>query len=446
VLGDRKCRSWELIDWTAGDERCGAAGFAPRDVRHVVLIPNYREPVAVIRRTLDALAVQYRAQERLIIVLGMESREQGSREKGEALAAEYAGAFLDILVTVHPAGLPREVPGKSSNQAWALQVVTERIAEDPEIDPDLVTITSCDADSVLHADYFAALSRLFWETEERHSRFWQAPMQYLNNIWRAPAPVRFSTWFGQAWMRASLAMPFYRGLPISTYSLSLRLAVESGGWDPAVIPEDWHMFLRCFFARDEHVELVPVFLPTNADVPEGETWFAGMKIAFQQYLRHAWGAEDVGYMAGEMARRDTGWRSVLLFMQVYLDHVLRAWGWFLVMSAYLLALGVHPAYEGILAGSVLDVGPQAAWLGPVFGVGAVVMISTLVFEIIRQPLPRDVSRVRLFAEQWLMWLSLPLLGLYLGMLPAIQAQTMLLLGMPLSYRVTPKRIEAPSSS
>jgi len=58
-------------------------------------------------------------------------------------------------------------------------------------------------------------------------------MQYCNSIWRVPAPIRFSTWFGQAWMHANLLMPFYASFPISAYSLSSRLAVESGGGIPA---------------------------------------------------------------------------------------------------------------------------------------------------------------------------------------------------------------------
>jgi len=53
----------------------------------------------------------------------------------------------------------------------ALREITRRI-EKLFIDPDRVTITSCDADSVIHQHYFAALSRLFAEAEDRHLRFW----------------------------------------------------------------------------------------------------------------------------------------------------------------------------------------------------------------------------------------------------------------------------------
>lgn len=441
AIGERRCRRWERERWAEHDEQLRPTGIAPAMVRHVVLLPNYKEPVEVLRRTLDALAVQHRADERLIVVLGMEEREPDALAKGHAVAAGYADRFLDVLVTVHPAGLTGEVPGKSSNQAWQLTAVTRRVTE-LGIDPNLVTITSCDADSVMSPQYFAALSVLFADAGDRYSRFWQAPMQYLNNIWRVPAPVRFVTWFGQAWMRANLTMPFYASFPISTYSLSLRLAVDAGGWDPGVIPEDWHMFLKCFFVRAERIGLTPVYLPTNGDAPEGATWFQGMKAAYEQCVRHSWGAEDVGYVLSEMRRRGFGWRAVVRFAQVYSDHVLRASGWFVVVSAYLIAASSRPGYQGVLHGSLFDIGTRGTLLDPVFAVGATVMVATLALEMTRRGVPRYVSRPRLLAELAVMWVSLPLLGLYLGVLPTMQAQTMLLLGLPLVYKVTPKQLEA----
>ena len=47
--------------------RSGPFGFAPSDVRHVVIVPTYKEPAEILDRTLDALAAQHRADERLIV-------------------------------------------------------------------------------------------------------------------------------------------------------------------------------------------------------------------------------------------------------------------------------------------------------------------------------------------------------------------------------------------
>ncbi len=160
LIGQRRIQQWKKLDFTVGEDTVGAFGFAPSDVRHVVIIPTYKEPAEIIHRTLDALAAQHRADERLIVVLGMEEREADARAKSEAMIREYAGRFLHMMATIHPGNIPGEEPGKSSNEAWAgrkARVAIDRLG----IDPALATITSCDADSVLDPSYFSAVAASF---------------------------------------------------------------------------------------------------------------------------------------------------------------------------------------------------------------------------------------------------------------------------------------------
>ena len=51
----------------------------------------------------------------------------------------------------------------------------------------------------------------------------------------------------------------------STYSLSMRMAHDVGYWDADVIPEDWHMFLKCFYQLEGAVDVQPIFLPIGND-------------------------------------------------------------------------------------------------------------------------------------------------------------------------------------
>jgi hypothetical protein len=73
-----------------------------------------------------------------------------------------------------------------------------------------------------------------------------------------------------------------------------------------------------------------------------------------------------------------------------------------------------------------------------FLTGSICMASTVLFELWRCPPPDGVSRVKTALEIGLLWPVLPLLGFYLGVLPALEAQTRLMLGIPLGYVVTPK--------
>ena len=445
VIGERNIWKAKQVDWIEGEDEVGEFGFAPSDVRHVVVVPTYKEPTEIIGRTINALAVQHRAAERLIVVLGMEEREPNARAKAEARIAEFSGNFRYMMATYHPANIPDEEPGKSSNEAWAGKEA--RLAIDTlGIDPALCTITSCDADSVLDRRYFSAVARSFAAEERRHLSFWQAPLFFYNNIWQVPAPVRFTTWMQHAVQLAELSMPRFDSLPISTYTLSLQLCERCGYWDPAVIPEDWHAHLNCMFETGEEITTHSIFLPTFGDATDGEGWRDAVKNRFEQLKRHSWGAEDVGYVYGQiMTRKHAATRNSALFRfaQVLHDHTMRTTGWVFLTSVYVLS-AYYSRLHWYDLGFRWAVAQNLVFLNVLFTTGTIVMISSMLMELWRCPPPDGVSKMQTAIEMVFLWFLLPALGFILGMLPALDAQTRLMFGVPLGYKVTPKRFAAPS--
>ena len=160
------------------------------DVRHVVIIPNYKESESKLRQTLTAMAATLGARENVIPVLAMEEAEAGAALKAQALVTEFAGQFHDFLVTYHPYGLPGEVRGKSSNEAWAAKETVADLCERRGLDINHLTVTSCDADTLFPPQYFECLTYHFATDPRRYRRFWQAPIFFYNNIWQVPAPLR----------------------------------------------------------------------------------------------------------------------------------------------------------------------------------------------------------------------------------------------------------------
>eukprot|EP00409_Alexandrium_fundyense_P004429 CAMPEP_0185904944 /NCGR_PEP_ID=MMETSP0196C-20130402/4212_1 /TAXON_ID=2932 /ORGANISM="Alexandrium fundyense, Strain CCMP1719" /LENGTH=74 /DNA_ID=CAMNT_0028624361 /DNA_START=15 /DNA_END=235 /DNA_ORIENTATION=- len=70
--------------------------------------------------TLHNLARSALARDSMYVVLAMEEREGwAAREKAAALIDETRHLFADIIATFHPANLPGDVVGKSSNVQWA---------------------------------------------------------------------------------------------------------------------------------------------------------------------------------------------------------------------------------------------------------------------------------------------------------------------------------------
>lgn len=444
LVAEFKRRSAGRVDWTAGEDVTGPFGFAPADVRHAVIVPNYKEPDDVLERTVAAIAAQHRAPERIVLVLGMEEREPGARAKGEAIAERYRDAFLRVIVSVHPAGIPGELACKASNQTHASIEARRVMADELGIPLDRITVSTCDADSVFHPRYFAAVSRMFAHDERRHARIWQAPLLYYNNIWTVPAPIRYTAWFIHAAQMAELAMPFYDGLPISTYTLSMRLAEETQWWDPAVISEDWHVYLGVMFARDGDVSVTPVFLPTYSDATDGPTPWQALVNRYLQVLRHSWGAEDVGFLLKTMISERRWPRPITAFrsMQVLHDHVMRVAAWFIVMTGYLLDIGTvrtamaRTMYEAV----VTSTDPLHVVLRCFFVAGCAVITTAVVVELVRNPAPKSWPLGRLALEVLLVWLSMPVIGFFLGAVPAVHAQTKLMFGLSLSWRVTPKHL------
>jgi len=442
LIGERKIWEARHTDWIAGEDEPGVFGFAPADVRHLVIVPTYKEPIEIISRTIEALAAQHRANERLVVVLGMEEREPDSRAKADGLIETYGTSFLHMMATIHPGNIVGEEPGKSSNEAWAARRARSEI-DRLDIDPSLCTITSCDADSVLDPMYFSAVARSFASEERRHYSFWQAPLFFYNNIWQVPAPVRFTTWMQHAVQIAELSMPRFDSLPISTYTLSLDLCERCGYWDPAVIPEDWHAYLSALFETGEEIKTHSIFLPTFGDATDGDGWRDAVKNRFEQLKRHSWGAEDVGYVYAQMQRKH-GWRSSTLFRftQVLHDHTMRTTGWVFLTSVYVLSAYFSRLHWYDL-GWRMSVAQNLIFLNVLFTVGTVVMITSIVLELWRCPPPDGVSKLRTATEIIFLWFLLPALGFILGMLPALEAQTRLMLGVPLGYKVTPKRFADP---
>lgn len=435
LVGVARCRAWARRRTTEAHP-LGSGGSS--DVHHVVIIPNYAEPIEVLSRTLQGLATQDEANHQLTVVLAMEEREADARAKARALRAQFADQFAHFLITVHPANLPDEVAGKGANQAWAARQVKRELVGRLGLPIEHLTLTSCDADSVLHPGYFATLSRLFASDPARHHRFWYAPLFYDNNIWQVPAVIRLLAFSTGAGRLGELTSPLSFRLPTSTYTLSFKLADGVGYWDPSVISEDWHMYLRCFFATRGQVALTPIFLENSADAVDGKTLWQALANYYRQEVRHAWGAQDVGYILQQW-RRSPGTpfhRKLFCLCWVLHHHLLRSTSWFVIMLGSLVS-GVS---QNTLIITLPGQSVQATLIQVINALGLIAGVTMWAAERTRCRHLNTGSRLAALARELVAWVLLPLLTLAFKTLPGLHAQTKLLLGLPLPYHRTPKSV------
>jgi hypothetical protein len=446
LYGDKLARDWERRDWSTASSVADLVSprnpdpsppFADTDVHHVVLVPNYKEPQAVLEATVAAVARQRVASRQVTLVLAMEAKEAGAEQKAAAVAEMFAGRFANILVTMHPGNMPGEIACKGSNQAWAAREAKRFVVDQLGIDIDRVTVTSCDADSILNDRYLDALGPMYVADRHRHAAFWQAPLLYYNNLWDVPFPVRFMAYITNALLMADLANPLTKPLPISTYTLSLRMLHETGYWDPAVISEDWHIYLQCYFARHGDVRMRRIILPTSADMPDGDTAMGAIAAMYHQAVRHSWGAEDIGYILQQW--RGSGVPALpttRLFWHVLRDHILRSVPWFLFTAGSVLSfLASHGGNPMLLHQPWLMLSLNTLWLSSSLG-----LVLLLASELRRFPPPSLSAVPGHLLGLAVAWIGLPVITLAFGAIPALYAQSKLMLGLGLSWRVTPKRI------
>ncbi len=342
-----------------------------------------------------------------------------------------------MLVTVHPRGLPGEAPGKGSNEAWAARRAKEYLVDHKRIPLDSLTVTSCDADSIIHPAYFAELTRQFVADERRHERIWQAPFRFNNNIWRSPAPIRLLGFLNNMVQVSELANPLAVNMPLSTYSLSFRLLDDVGYWDEMVIAEDWHILLRCLCGTGGRTTLQPIFLPTCGDSVTGDTIWDAFGIFYRQRLRHAWGSTDVGYMLQQWNRWPDlpFWPKAAALAKIVHDHFI------FTVAGLMLGVGsvVMILQHGLLAVAAPIPGLYTFLLQSGNGLTAVGTFLAWLYEHVTSRRASPGWRPRLLLTEAFTWFLLAPFTLLLVIVPTFEAQFRQMFGGDLVFWRTPKK-------
>lgn len=426
------------VDWRARYEEArvrGKAFLRWEDIRHVVIIPTYKESIEKLSATLSKLAESEIAEEQVFVVLAMEEAEPGCRKKALRLYQEFGESFAGMFATFHPASIPGEVRGKSSNEAWAGRHIKRRLVGEMGYNIDHLTVTSCDADTLFHPRYFSCLTYKFATHPQRYRRFWQGPVFLYNNIWDVPAALRLPNALAALNHLVRLTRKYRVLFPQSTYSLSLRMADDVGYWDVDMVPEDWHMFLKCFFRLGGEVDVEPIFLPVGNDGVRSQSYVKTFVSHYEQARRHAWGACDIPYAFRQFAAHPEIplLRRLRRTWSLFETHVLWSSQWFLItigrmvpaVAVYVFGVDNMPQWFDVASTKILFtcILPLA------------VMVSLDTF--MRPSRPASFP-IWLYPVQYAQWFLMAAVTFLFGALPALDAQLRLALGKRLEYKVTEK--------
>ncbi len=404
-----------------------------QEIHHVVIIPTFQEPLETLEKTITGLSKQTYPRKNIHIMLSFEEREgKEADQKAALLQKKFGKTFGHLWSTKHP-DIDGEIKGKSSNTAWGAKKAKQLLVDQDGIKIENCTITSEDADAVLHPFYFSYLTYSFLTDPKPHNKSWQAAISFYNNIWQVPAPIRVLA-ATQSVAQIHILASRDRLINFSTYSVSLKHVDEIGYWDTDVIPEDYRLFFKSYFAKQGDFDVEPIFLPIYADAAQSTGFWATMLNQYEQMKRWAWGVSDDQYIIRHyvLDNKIPFIDKTLRVMKVIEDHFLWPVNWFAITVSAMMPPLLNDQFSRTIIGKTL---PQVS--STLLTLSMVSMLSMFFIDAKNRP-PRPKKNFWSYLAQPLEFLLIPVVGFFFGALPGIDAHTRLMFGKYLEYRVTEK--------
>lgn len=437
-LGFYKIQRAKLTSWPDAYNQTSIPKLDWNSVSHVVLVVSYKEPISVIDMAIFSLSQQKGIDlKQLYIVLAQEARAglESNQKTIHFFQQKYGHLFGALVSYEHPDNIEGETRGKHSNEAWAAKAFKRDFIDTKQLSLKHCTLTSADVDTIFHPNYFSALNYHFAINSNRYYRFWQAPIFWHNNINQVPAFIRIIGTIGNMLHVANIQEPDGLFFNYSCYSSSYFQINQAGYWDVDTIPEDWHIFLQCFFATGGKTKVEPIFLPTIVDAPTGNSYFSALKSRYQQCVRHAWGAIDIPY-AIEQSRLHPEIPLHLRLGRIFKliqTHAIWSSNWFILTLGTSIPTLLNPSFFQTSIGYNL---PRLANLILTICLFPLVLLIFMDWRL----RPVDTKRgLKVILQNILQWPLMPLATLAMSTLPGLESHTRLLLGKHISYKNTQKK-------
>jgi hypothetical protein len=160
-----------------------------------------------------------------------------------------------------------------------------------------------------------------------------------------------------------------------------------------------------------------------------------MASQYLQARRWAWGVTDIPYVVQNAIRHAEIplWSRVWRLLNLFGEHINWAIAPFVVTFGATVPLLINPAFGQTTLGQNLPL-----YASTMLSIALAALVVLIVVEQrIVPPRPASWGPLRRLVT-YVQWLGLPLVGIFFSNLPALDAQTRLLTGRYLEYRVTEK--------
>ena len=418
------------IDWLGQAKQLD--GF--ESYRHLIFLATYKEEYDVVKQSFEAIARSNYPHKAMIVVLAGEERDKDNFLKiAEKIKQEYASLFLKFLITVHPL-LPGEKPGKGSNTHYAGWKAKELIDE-AGLDYGKVIVSNLDIDTVVHPEYFGHLTYKYITSPDPTKRSFQPIAVYANNIWTSSVLVRVVSFGTTFWLLNELTHP-ERMITFSSHSMSFKALADVGFWDKTVVSEDSRIFLQCLIRYHGNYQIEPLYIPVYMNTVMIKSYWQSLKNLYKQQRRWAWGVENIPYMFVNFANDKLAKWRVRFKHLFFMVEGMYSWA---TAPIFIFVLGRLPlAVAGNNVKRLVFVQNSPFILEDIMRLAMLgIFLSALLSLFLLPPKPKKVG-VFAYITMIAQWLLIPITISIFGALPAIDAQTHLMIGRRLGFWVTPK--------
>lgn len=405
----------------------------PSEVIHCITIVTYKESYEVIRTSVESYAKSSYNLKKVILVLACEESDRANATCiSKQIKKEFGHLFMDFIQTFHPQNLPNELKGRAGNATWSAKIVKQYL-EDHNFSFDQVILSSFDADTVISKDFLSELTFRYCITANRVEVGYQPVPFYHNNIWDVPIFNRLVAISCSFW-QLSVSLRKDENKSFSSRSMSFQSVIDFNYWDARIVQDDSRQYWTAFFVYKGRHYLENIYSPVYMDAVLSDSYLDTIKSQYKQLRRWAWGVSDFPFIVVNMIHS----KEIPLGRKVYeILHFLESVFFWATGPILLLFAGSIPSLLNTNFGTTVLSHNLPIMMSTLMNIAAIGIIVCIIITARIIPFEKQKSLYRK-VSLFLQWLLVPIVSITLSSIPAIDAQTRLMLNKRLDFQVTQK--------
>ncbi|MBI2017581.1 glycosyltransferase family 2 protein [Candidatus Daviesbacteria bacterium] len=433
LIGSKKMEEVKKENWLKRLKDDYPTGF--EKYYHLILVPTYKEALYILTPSFTAILDCAYPKNKIFLAVGFEERDDHKKiEETKKYLKKIENKLAGVFITVHPYNLPGEVAGQGSNKNWMIKHLVPQL-EKKGVKIEDVFVTTLDADFVVSPQFLAgALHKYLSQPKtERDKRTFTGVFLYHNNYWQTPTPMRLMAAGTSFWQLAEM-VGSDKYMNYSSMSISLKALLDIGGWIPDKVNDDNGFYWKAYFHFNGDYRVIPHFLPLSADAVQDTTLLRTFQNQYLQIKRWAYGVEHIPFIVKQYFTKEIDFwdKTDRVLFKLWGD---LKWGFlaiFVTFGSLFIPL-VNPNFKESVLSVNLPIVSSWILTTAFFGLFATIYVHEKV-------VPKRPKNWSVFKKIWsyLQWVLVPIILITISSLPAIDAQTSLMFGRKLEFRVTNK--------